>query len=318
MFAGLDQYGAGLRGRPDLVWPKPPGTEPIKAKPGCFGLKGIRCVLWGTYGTVLQVASGDLLFEHPKEFVTNLALEKTIQEFRMWGAMSRKPGQPADSLLPIYRNLLFELRATAGGPGEKHPELPSERVWEAIIQKLLKKDYVIDHGTYGPISEFAKKVAFFFHVALQGANAYPGATRVFSELSMRGIAQGVLGNGQCFTPAQINWALINQENCDPEPWIRKDISVLSAMVGARKPSPRIFQAALELIRQHGFIPEQVLHIGSRLQEDLIGARKVGFKTALFLGDKVASQVEAAELKNPETRPDALITELSQILMMVAP
>lgn len=317
MFGGLDQYGAGLRVRPDLVWPKPPVTEPIKAKPGCFGLNGIRCVLWGTYGTVLHVASGDLLFEHPKDFVTNLALEKTIQEFRMWGSMSRKPGQPADSLLPIYRNLLFDLRATGGGAGEKHPELPSERVWEAIIQKLLKKDYVIDHGTYGSTSDFAKKVAFFFHAALQGANAYPGAARVFSELSSRGIMQGLLGNGQCFTPAHVNWALNVQENCDPEPWICKDISILSGIVGARKPSPRIFQAAAEAVKQRGFTPEQVLHIGSRIQEDLIGARKVGFKTALFLGDKNAAQVEAAELKNPETRPDALVTELPQILMMLA-
>ena len=78
MLAGLEQYAAGLRGRPELIWPKPPATEPIKARAGSLGLKGVRCVLWGTYGTVLQVVSGDLLFEHPKDFVTTLALEKTI------------------------------------------------------------------------------------------------------------------------------------------------------------------------------------------------------------------------------------------------
>ena len=29
----------------------------------------------------------------------NVALDKTIHEFKMWGSMSRKPGQPADRRL---------------------------------------------------------------------------------------------------------------------------------------------------------------------------------------------------------------------------
>ncbi len=317
MAAGLDHYRVSLCERSDLVWPKPPSIEPIKAKPGSFGLKGIRCVLWGTYGTLLHVVSGDLVLEHPKEFVTNLALEKTIQEFRMWGSMSRKPGQPSDSLLPIYRNLVFELKATSANPGEKYPELPSERVWEAIIQKLQKKDYVIDHGKYGSTSEFAQKIAFFFHTALQGANAYPGAVETISELASRGMLQGLLGNGQCFTAPQLVWALENQKPCDPGPWFCKDLCVLSAMVGARKPSANIFQTAAEAIKKRGLVPEQVLHVGSKLQEDLVGAKKVGFKTAIFLGDKASSQVEAADLKNQETRPDALITEYPQLLSLIS-
>jgi len=317
MLAGLDRYRVSLRERADLVWPKPPSIDPIKAKPGSFGLKGIRCVLWGTYGTLLHVASGDLLFEHPKEFVTNLALEKTIQEFRMWGSMSRKPGQPADSLLPIYRNLIFDLKATSGFPGEKYPELASERIWEAVIQKLQKKDYVIDHGKYGSTSEFAEKIAFFFHTALQGANTYPGIVQTISELSSRGMFQGLLGNGQCFTVSQLFWALENQQPCDPDPWFCKDLCVLSATVGARKPSPSIFQASADAIKKRGILPDQVLHVGSKLQEDLVGAKKVGFKTAIYLGDKGSSQVDAADLKNPETRPDALITDFPQLLAMVS-
>lgn len=316
MLAGLEQYAAGLRGRPELIWPKPPATEPIKARAGSLGLKGVRCVLWGTYGTVLQVVSGDLLFEHPKDFVTTLALEKTIQEFRMWGSMSRKPGQPSESLMPIYRKLLFDLKATGGQQGDKNPELASEKVWEAIVQKLQKKDYVIDQAQYGSAADFAKKVAFFFHLALQGANAYPGATKAFVELGNRGLVQGLLGNGQCFTPAQLNWALVSQAGCDPDLLISKDLCVLSGMVGSRKPSGRLFQAALEAVKARGLTPDQVLHVGSRLRDDLLGARKVGFKTALFLGDKASAQVDSEDLKNPETRPDVLLTELSQVSLFL--
>ena len=169
MLAGLEQYAAGLRGRPELIWPKPPATEPIKARAGSLGLRGVRCVLWGTYGTVLQVVSGDLLFEHPKDFVTTLALEKTIQEFRMWGSMSRKPGQPSESLMPVRQQ------------GDKNPELASEKVWEAIVQKLQKKDYVIDHAQYGSAADFAKKVAFFFISLCRGPMPTQGQPRLSSK-----------------------------------------------------------------------------------------------------------------------------------------
>ena len=64
----------------------------------------VRAVLWTVYGTLLSIPPhGELLFQHPQDFVQEMALEKTISEFKMWGSMSRKPGQPADYMREIYR-----------------------------------------------------------------------------------------------------------------------------------------------------------------------------------------------------------------------
>lgn len=317
MAPSLKQYAHSLQERLDLVWPKPIPAIGLKAKPGFLRIEGIRCVLWGTYGTLLHVAGGELLLEHPKEFVTGLAFEKTIEEFKMWGSMSRKPGQPSAYLLTIFRSLVFEQRSTLGILGEKYPEWSSKRIWEGVINKLLKKDYVIDRAKYGSISELSEKVSLFYHASLQGVSVYSGASEVLSHLSSLGISQGILGNGQCFTLAQLNWGLQLQGPCDLDNYIDQSLGILSAQVGGRKPSERLFNAALEAIKAKGYAPHQVLHVGVRMQDDLIGARKVGFKTCLFVGDKSSVEVAMEDLKNPVTRPDALVTDLAQVSQLFA-
>ena len=132
-----------------------------------------------------------------------------------------------------------------------------------------------------------------------------------------GISQGILGNGQCFTLAQLNWGLQLQGPCDLDNYIDQSLGILSAQVGGRKPSERLFNAALEAIKAKGYAPHQVLHVGVRMQDDLIGARKVGFKTCLFVGDKSSVEVAMEDLKNPVTRPDALVTDLAQVSQLFA-
>jgi hypothetical protein len=75
----LEQYAAWLDKRPDLHWPAPPEPDPVKAKPHLVRLPEVRAVLWNVYGTLLNVAGGELWFEHPQAFVMSVALDKTIQ-----------------------------------------------------------------------------------------------------------------------------------------------------------------------------------------------------------------------------------------------
>jgi len=177
----LEEYATWLDGR-DLPWPAPPAVERVKAKPHLARLPKVRAVLWNVYGTLLSVLNGELLFEHPQAFVMDLALDKTLQEFKMWGSMSRKPGQPADYLGQIYKQVLTEQRSFPAG-GERHPEVAVERVWEAILKKLFQKDYKFDAGFYGSLNEYSRKVAYFFHASLQGTACYPGAAAALRHVA---------------------------------------------------------------------------------------------------------------------------------------
>src|SRR5262245_52531284 len=98
----LEQYADQLALRTDLNWPAPPDIERPKAREHLKALPNVRAVTWSVYGTLLAIASGELLFEHPQKFVMDIALEKTIQEFKMWKAMTRKPGAPSEYMRVIY------------------------------------------------------------------------------------------------------------------------------------------------------------------------------------------------------------------------
>src|SRR5262249_27590475 len=132
----LEQYAAYLDSRHDLPWPAAPEPTPVKARPHLVRLPEVRVVLWNVYGTLLAIPGGDLVFEHPQPFVMSVALEKTIQEFKMWGSMSRKPGQPSEYMQSVYSQLLAEQRSALGlgGVAERFPEVAAERLWEAILK----------------------------------------------------------------------------------------------------------------------------------------------------------------------------------------
>src|SRR5215211_5696543 len=94
----LEQYAEHLDNRPDLTWPEPPELHGTKSRPYLKPLPGLRAVTWNVYGTLLTVSGGEFYREHPQSFVQDHALDKTIQEFKMWKSMSRKPGAPAGQL----------------------------------------------------------------------------------------------------------------------------------------------------------------------------------------------------------------------------
>jgi FMN phosphatase YigB (HAD superfamily) len=311
----LEQYATWLDTR-DLPWPAPPEPEPPRAKPHLKPLPEVRAVTWNVYGTLLAISGGQFLFQHPTKFVMEAALEKTIQEFKMWGSMSRKPGQPSEYMGHIYDGVLSEQQAFPAG-GEKYPEVASDRVWEAILKKLLQKDYRFDTSFYGALNEYSRKIAYFFHASLQGTCCYPGAAAALRHVHDSGLRQGLLGEGQCFTAVQLQRGLARQdEEANLDELIPAGLRTLSYEVRARPPSERLFHQALAALAEEGIEPGAVLHVGSRLQQDLVPAKRLGMKTGLFAGDRASLQVTGEQLKHHSTRPDVLLTELEQIREIV--
>jgi FMN phosphatase YigB (HAD superfamily) len=68
--------------------------------------------------------------------------------------------------------------------------------------------------------------------------------------------------------------------------------------------------------QQGISADQILHIGSRIDNDVAPARRIGMRTGLFAGDKAGLQATQDQLKDAATRPDVLLTQLEQIKEIV--
>jgi FMN phosphatase YigB (HAD superfamily) len=312
----LEQYANYLDSN-GAAWPAVPAIERPKARPHLVPLDGIRAVTWNVYGTLIAISGGELLFEHPQKFIMDLALEKTVQEFKMWGSMSRKPGQPSEYLGQLYNKALMEQRVVLSRT-EKSPEVLSERIWENIVKKLLQKDYQFDAGFFGSLNEFVRKIAFFFHASLQGTACYAGAAGTLQELKKRGIVAGLIADAQCFTLVQLQRGLTPQcALARVDDLIDKDLRALSFEVGAKKPADRLWRHLVSALDARGIEPREALHVGSRIAQDIVPAKKLGMRTALFAGDKASLAATPPQLKDPASRPDVLVTELPQILDVVA-
>lgn len=302
----LDQYVCEYLPGRGLPWPVPPIPVPVKARPSLEPLP-VRAVLWTVYGTLVAIPGGELAFEADIEFVTDAALDKTIQEFKMWNSMSRKPGAPSAYMKELFKKAFDLVRLTGGG------EVRSELIWDDIFKKLMTKEYSYDGSLYGPPSEYVKKIAYFYHASIQGAGCYPGAAEAIRAVSAAGRKQGLLADGQCFTPAQLRKCLRDQEpGFESANHLSADLRVLSAEVGTKKPFEDLFRVAARAARAKGLDPAEVLHVGSHLLRDIAPAKKVGFRTALFAGDKNSLRATAGQFQDPHLRPDVLLTELPQI------
>ncbi len=312
----LDQYAEFLTTR-DLVWPSPPAPQPVKARPFLTPLPDVRLVTWNLYGTLLSISTGNLVFEHPQKLVMEVALDKTVQEFKMWGSMSRKPGQPSAYMGELYQRAL-EQQKMAPSPGEKFPEILAEKIWDNIFKKLLQKEYQYDAGFHGPPADYVKKMAYFFHASMQGTRFYSGAARALEHVRACGLKQGLLADGQCFSLTQLQRALLSDSVSTVDDLFDRGLRVLSCDVGGRKPSERLFKHLLTTAQRQGIEPNQVLHLGSRIIQDIAPAKRLGFRTALFAGDKESLQASAEQLKDTETRPDLLLTDLAQLVDVIVP
>ena len=312
----LEQYVERLDSRKDLPWPVAPKIDPPKAKPSLHAMP-VKVVFWTVYGTLVAIPQGELLFEHPQAFVTDAALDKLIKEFKMWQSMSRKPGAPAEYMKELFNKALTVLKL-AGSGEEKFPEVQVERVWDDIVKKLSQKEYTFDAATYGSMNDYVKKIAYFYHASIQGTGPYPGAADALKLLADRGIAQGLLADGQCFTAGQLQRCLKQQDpDFDLNAVVAPAMRLVSAEKKARKPSDTLFKAAVASAAGRGLSPSQVLHVGSNLARDIGPAKKHGFRTALFAGDKNSLVASSEQLKDPAFRPDALITDLPQVLELIA-
>lgn len=313
MSKSLQEYVDWLHSRDDLIWPQPAAPQPLKATPYLEPLEGIRAVTFSVYGTLLRIDGGRLLHEHAQQLRMQIALEKTIEEFNMWNSMTRKPGAPWEYMLQQYRKMLEERQMQSTRRKGDAREVNSSRIWAKLIDRLRRNEYEYDASFYGNWDDLAGKVAYFFHASLQGVAPVESALDTLRHLASQGVRIGLLDDGQAFTLAQLTHALARQGSfMSVAEFIAPDCVSLSYELEVRKPSPTLFAEGFAALLRHGGEASNILHVSHRLQDDIAVARQFGVRTALLAADAGSCQVTGEDLKDPEMRPDRLLTDLRQI------
>tara|TARA_R110002095_G_scaffold127999_5_gene110937 strand:- start:3 stop:959 length:957 start_codon:yes stop_codon:yes gene_type:complete len=309
----LQEYAEWLANRDDLIWPVAPELVTPKATPYLKPLPGIAAVTFSVYGTLLHITDGCLLFDHSLELRMQIALDKTIKEFNMWNSMSRKPGAPWEYMLSQYRNILEDQQISRKTPKGEKPEINSADLWQKLIVRLQKNEYTFDESFYGSLDDFSVKVAYFFHSSLQGLQPMPAALPTLNHLAEQGKKVALLADAQPFTLVQVLRGLSLQGTLPPlSELFTQECFCLSYREGVRKPSASLYETLIDRFGQWGIPPQEILHVGTRIQDDLAIARQFGMKTALFAGDSLSMQASKDEVRDPGKKPDRLITHLAQL------
>jgi putative hydrolase of the HAD superfamily len=102
-------------------------------------------------------------------------------------------------------------------------------------------------------------------------HVHPDAYELLDTLRARGLRIGYVSN--TYDPPQILREVIRDERMEE----RADAIVLSSELGYRKPSPRIYQAAL---REVDVPAAATLFVGDRVLEDVVGPAREGMRTCL--------------------------------------
>jgi putative hydrolase of the HAD superfamily len=100
-------------------------------------------------------------------------------------------------------------------------------------------------------------------------DAYPDALPALRELRERDLRLVCVSNWDCSLPQVLGRIGVGE---------LLDGAVSSAVSGARKPDPAIFQRALELVECG---PDEALHVGDTAAEDVEGARAAGIRALLI-------------------------------------
>lgn len=85
--------------------------------------------------------------------------------------------------------------------------------------------------------------------------------------------------------------------------------VESAVVGIRKPDPRIFELGVEAFSTPSLRPNDVLVVGDSFYKDILPAQKTGCHTAWFKGEGWTAETY------DESVPDMVITDLAELLVI---
>jgi putative hydrolase of the HAD superfamily len=125
-------------------------------------------------------------------------------------------------------------------------------------------------------ASFARAVDVYSSPALEYPPApMPGALEALRQLAARGLRLGIVSNtGR--TPGVVLRRILAHH--DMLRYFEAPAIAYSDEVGSRKPDARIFVRALEGL---GVEPHRALHIGDNPDADVVGARKLGIRTAHY-------------------------------------
>ena len=199
-----------------------------------------------------------------------------------------EPGRYAETFVPVFQETTKIYAATSTAS-----DAQDVAMWRDITRRIYDrlpplKGIPFDDWFEALYRRFGSPDAWKF---------YDDVETVLRDLRARGLKIGVVSN----------WDTRLKKISDGlglTPLV--DFIVISAEVGVRKPDPGIFRMALD---RAGVRPEEAIHVGDLLEEDVEGARRAGVRPVLIDRKKRIT----AGAKPADVRVVSSLAELAALL-----
>ena len=246
----------------------------------------IKCVLFDIYGTLFISGSGDISLSKQNSQAME-DLERLLTRYSI-----RKAPQ---TLLKEYYGAIEAEHEALRRQGVDFPEVKIDQIWMSVLQND-------DRNT---VQQFAVE----FELIVNPVYPMPNLRKMLSICQRHGVLMGIISNAQFYTPHLFKWFL----HSEPEGLgFNRDLIFYSYCFGVAKPSQLLFKMVVEKLKEKKIQPYSVLYLGNDMLNDISPAKKTGFHTALFAGDKRSLRLRTDDFRCKNLKPDLVITDLIQL------
>ncbi|MHC4879487.1 MAG: HAD family hydrolase [Planctomycetota bacterium] len=279
--------------------PQPTGVEPTLNL-----IPGIKAVLFDIYGTLLISGAGDISLQ--TETSSDVAFQSALSNCGLPAAVSETVE------VTLLQSTIDEHKVMARQRGRESPEVNIVDVWSDVLRKISARS---EFASGDRFDLNTSRLAIEYEVRTNPVWPMPGIQACLSDLRQRKLLLGVISNAQEMTPAlfpAILDATLNELGFD------HDLQFFSWQYEESKPGRRMFEAAIARLQDRQISPGETLFIGNDMLNDVWAAEKSGFRTVLFAGDRRSLRLRDNMPQCRDCRPDAVITDLTQLSRCLAP
>jgi len=262
---------------------KPIPTSLAKSgKPLC----GIHCVLFDIYGTLLISASGGIsLAQSDRRPIDDI--DHLIKKFRI--------KSDPQTLMAALKQAIASTHQAKRKKGILFPEVEIDRIWMQVLNTRRKA--------------FVRKFALEYELTVNPVYPMPHLEELLQTCRSKHLRIGLVSNAQFYTTTLFKWLL----GAAPEDLgFHPGLIFLSYQTGYAKPSPELFQRAVDVLDKMNIQTQAVLFVGNDMLNDIFPAKRAGFKTALFAGDKRSLRLREDDPRCRTLSADIVLTDLNQL------
>ncbi|MEA1952307.1 MAG: HAD family hydrolase [Planctomycetota bacterium] len=277
------------------------GVEPVPAK-----LESVRAVLFDIYGTLFISGSGDV------GVLREAACERALAE-ALAAVGASNPGGLLDGSaiegaarvgMETFFATIEALHEQSRALGVEYPEVDIIAVWSRVVTELGARGLLNAKSTLN-----IRQLAVEYEARANPAWPMPGLEECLEALRGVGPRLGIISNAQFYT-RELFPALLGKEA--EELGFEPGLQYYSYQHGWGKPGRKLYELAVEALRRERIEPENVVFVGNDMLNDILPAKQVGFRTALFAGDGRSLRLREDDPRVLGIVPDLILTELGQL------